>query len=56
MDRYFQLSLEIKTAKAEKNYQVAYFAARETYLLLPEFVESCKREYGKACHIARWPA
>jgi len=47
MGRYFQLSLEIETAKADKNYQVAISAARETYRLLPEFVESCKREYGK---------
>ena len=45
--RYFQLSLEIETAKADKNYHVAISAARETYRLLPEFVQSCKREYGK---------
>src|SRR6266849_931234 len=47
MGRYFQLSQEIETAQADKNYQVAIAAARETYRLLPAFVEDCKREYGK---------
>ncbi|SRR6266571_19093 len=45
--KYFQLSVQIERAKADRNYQVAIAAARETYPLLPAFVESCKREYGK---------
>ncbi len=45
--QYFRLSERIETCKADGDYQGAIAAARETYPLLPRFVQACKEEYGR---------
>jgi len=45
--QYFRLSERIETCKADRDYQGAIAAARETYPLLPRFVQACKQEYGR---------
>ena len=45
--RYFALSERIEKCKADRDYHGAIAAARETYPILPTFVDACKREYGR---------
>jgi len=45
--RYFTLSERIEKCKADRDYYGAIAAARETYSILPRFVEACTREYGR---------
>jgi hypothetical protein len=46
VSRYFDLSAEIESAKASRNYAAAVRAARETYGLLLDVVREWKRQYG----------
>src|SRR5687767_4655531 len=44
--RYFGLSGVIERAKADRDFASAVRAARETYALLPAFVQATRRAYG----------
>ncbi len=46
VDRYFELSAVIEHGKADRDFQLAIAAARETYPILAEVVRAWKREYG----------
>lgn len=45
--RYFALHEQIQAAQKARDYLRVAGLARQTYQLLPEFVEACKREYGR---------
>jgi len=45
--RYFALHEQIQAAQKARDYLGVARLARQTYQLLPDFVEACKREYGR---------
>lgn len=45
--RYFELSVEIEQAKSDRDFRRAIRAARDTFPLLPAFVRSVKRDFGR---------
>lgn len=45
--RYFALHEQIQAAQKARDYLRVAGLARQTYQLLPDFVEACKREYGR---------
>jgi hypothetical protein len=46
IDKYFKLSMAIEQAKSDHDYPRAIRAARETYEILPAFVDQWKKENG----------
>lgn len=45
--RYFALHEQIQAAQKARDYLRVARLARQTHQLLPDFVEACKREYGR---------